>query len=306
MLEPREVPLGGPRALMVRRTLPAARALAHRRLVLRRLVRPHAGAASAHDGHAAASAHRAADRELALPGRDRAPRLGRSPCHGRTGAGQSHDGRRRHPALGGLDRRRPHTARRAALDRAARRVPRRSPRSSRRSRPSRSRTATRRCECSSASCSVTARRSPGSRSWSAPSSTCPRAVRSASRPTRRSSTASWWMRGPRPCRASRSRRRTSASSRQARRARHRGRRRTAARAAHRRRAARRADRDVVELRRAQPRRGGRVPRAVAGGGDRRRRHRRTQRDGRFGAIDGYDGSALPAPELPNVRLRPRE
>jgi redox-sensitive bicupin YhaK (pirin superfamily) len=35
------------------------------------------------------------------------------------------------------------------------------------------------------------------------------------------------------------------------------------------------------------------------------------RDGRFGAIDGYDAgadgqSALPAPELPNVRLRPRE
>jgi hypothetical protein len=30
------------------------------------------------------------------------------------------------------------------------------------------------------------------------------------------------------------------------------------------------------------------------------------RDGRFGAIDGYDGSPLPAPELPNVRLRPRE
>ena len=31
-----------------------------------------------------------------------------------------------------------------------------------------------------------------------------------------------------------------------------------------------------------------------------------RRDGRFGAIDGYDGSALPAPNLPNVRLRPRE
>jgi redox-sensitive bicupin YhaK (pirin superfamily) len=35
------------------------------------------------------------------------------------------------------------------------------------------------------------------------------------------------------------------------------------------------------------------------------------RDGRFGAIDGYEAgadglSALPAPELPNVRLRPRE
>ena len=28
--------------------------------------------------------------------------------------------------------------------------------------------------------------------------------------------------------------------------------------------------------------------------------------GRFGALDGYDGSALPAPALPNVRLRPRE
>jgi len=31
-----------------------------------------------------------------------------------------------------------------------------------------------------------------------------------------------------------------------------------------------------------------------------------RRDGRFGAIDGYDGAALPAPLLPNVRLRPRE
>ena len=30
------------------------------------------------------------------------------------------------------------------------------------------------------------------------------------------------------------------------------------------------------------------------------------RTGRFGAVDGYDGSPLPAPELPNVRLRPRE
>lgn len=30
------------------------------------------------------------------------------------------------------------------------------------------------------------------------------------------------------------------------------------------------------------------------------------RGGRFGALDGYDGSALPAPALPNVRLRPRD
>jgi hypothetical protein len=31
-----------------------------------------------------------------------------------------------------------------------------------------------------------------------------------------------------------------------------------------------------------------------------------QRDGRFGHIDDYPGRALPAPELPNVRLRPRD
>jgi len=29
-------------------------------------------------------------------------------------------------------------------------------------------------------------------------------------------------------------------------------------------------------------------------------------DGRFGTVAGYPGSALPAPELPNVRLRPRD
>ncbi|MES2169401.1 MAG: pirin family protein [Actinomycetota bacterium] len=28
--------------------------------------------------------------------------------------------------------------------------------------------------------------------------------------------------------------------------------------------------------------------------------------GRFGLVDGYDGAPLPAPELPNVRLRPRD
>ena len=28
-------------------------------------------------------------------------------------------------------------------------------------------------------------------------------------------------------------------------------------------------------------------------------------DGRFGAVRGYDGRPLPAPTLPNVRLRPR-
>ena len=28
--------------------------------------------------------------------------------------------------------------------------------------------------------------------------------------------------------------------------------------------------------------------------------------GPLGRVDGYDGAPLPAPELPNVRLRPRE
>jgi hypothetical protein len=27
---------------------------------------------------------------------------------------------------------------------------------------------------------------------------------------------------------------------------------------------------------------------------------------RYGAVTGYDGDPLPAPELPNARLRPRE
>ena len=29
-------------------------------------------------------------------------------------------------------------------------------------------------------------------------------------------------------------------------------------------------------------------------------------DGQFGHVDGFDGIPLPAPELPNVRLRPRQ
>ena len=118
----------------------------------------------------------------------------------------------------------------------------------------------------------------------------PAGGRSASRPTRRSNTGWWWMRGLRPCRTSRSPRRTRRRHDWRLDARDRGRRPAAARAAHRRRAARRADRDVVELRRAQSRRGRGVPRAVAGGGDRRRfadrplrRDRRLRRVGAAGA-----------------------
>jgi quercetin 2,3-dioxygenase len=32
----------------------------------------------------------------------------------------------------------------------------------------------------------------------------------------------------------------------------------------------------------------------------------TTTNGRFGIVNGYDGGAIPAPELPNVRLKPRE
>jgi hypothetical protein len=35
---------------------------------------------------------------------------------------------------------------------------------------------------------------------------------------------------------------------------------------------------------------------VAGGND----------EGRFSTVRGYDGRPLPAPEMPNVRLKPRE
>ncbi len=127
VLEPREVPLGGPRALMVRRTLPQrARSLvgawcfvdsygptpAPRARVMDTPPHPHTGLQTVSWLYQGEIEHR----DSAGP-----------PCHGRAGAGQSHDGRRRHPALGGLDRRCPHPARRAALDRPARRVARRRP-----------------------------------------------------------------------------------------------------------------------------------------------------------------------------------
>jgi hypothetical protein len=40
VLTPRDVPLGGPRAMTVRRTLPTEGSLAHRRVVLPRPLRP--------------------------------------------------------------------------------------------------------------------------------------------------------------------------------------------------------------------------------------------------------------------------
>ena len=78
-------------------------------------------------------------------------------------------------------------------------------------------------------------------------------------------------------------------------------RRAGAAAAPRRPAVRRADRDVVELRRPQPRGDRRLPRGVAGP-DRRRA---AYVDGRFGIPVGDTLPPIPAPPLPNARLSPR-
>ena len=117
-----------------------------------------------------------------------------------------------------------------------------------------------------------------------------------------SNTAWWWMRGLRPCRALRSRRRTSASCRRAR---------TNSSSRPESEPLRalliggeplgeqivmwwnfvgRSHDEIVAFRE-------QWQAEVIGG---------ATRAGRFGAVDGYDGRPLPAPELPNVRLRPRE
>ena len=86
---------------------PAAGALPDRRLVLRRPLRP--GPRRRHRRHErrAAPAHRAADRELAVHRRDRAPRQRRPPRDGAAGRGQPDDRRARDQPLRGLHARRP-------------------------------------------------------------------------------------------------------------------------------------------------------------------------------------------------------
>ncbi len=79
ILSPREVPLGGLRAMTVRRTLPQRQ----RTFVGAWCFVDHYGPdpvdSARRHGRATAPAHRAADRELAVHRRDRAPRLGRPP-----------------------------------------------------------------------------------------------------------------------------------------------------------------------------------------------------------------------------------
>ena len=125
LLEPREVPLGGPRAMTRAPYPPAAAPLADRGLVLRRPLRPRRRGRLRRHVRRAAPAHRAADGQLAVRRRDRAPRQRRQPRAGAARRGQPDDRRSRHQPLRGLDRRHRRAARRAAVGGAAGRRPRR-------------------------------------------------------------------------------------------------------------------------------------------------------------------------------------
>ena len=105
LLEPRLVPLGGPRAMTVRRTLPQRARSLDRRLVLHRPLRAGRRGRDRRDGGAAAPAHRTADGELAVRRRDRAPGLLGRARDGAPGRAEPDDGRERHPALRGVDAR---------------------------------------------------------------------------------------------------------------------------------------------------------------------------------------------------------
>ena len=91
LLEPRLVPLGGPRAMTVRRTLPQRGRSAHRAVVLHRPLRSGRRRRNRRDGRPAASAHRPADGQLAVRRRDRAPGLLRRPRDGAPGRAEPHD-----------------------------------------------------------------------------------------------------------------------------------------------------------------------------------------------------------------------
>ena len=102
ILTPREVPLGGLRAMTVRRTLPQRQRsligawcfLDHYGPDRGRRDRRHAGRA--------APAHRPADGELAVQRRDRAPRQRRQPRAGAARRAEPDDGRSRHLPLRGV------------------------------------------------------------------------------------------------------------------------------------------------------------------------------------------------------------
>ena len=187
---PRDVPLGGQRAMTVRRTLPHARAVADRGVVLPRPLRARRRGGVRRHARRAAPAHRAADRELAVHRRDRAPRQRRPPRDGPARRAQPDDRRPRHQPLRGVDARDDVPARRPALARAPGRRARRDAwrSSTTRRRPSVATAGP--PGSSSARCSARPRRCPRRPRCSAPSCCSSRARRSSSTSTRRSSTAS--------------------------------------------------------------------------------------------------------------------
>ena len=257
--------------MRVRRTLPQRRPLADRRLVLRRPLRPRRRRRHRRHGGPAAPAHRAADGELAVHRRGRAPRQRRPPRDGAARRGQPDDRRPRHQPLRGLDAPTTTTLHGAQLwvalpdvgplRRPRLRPPRAGPGHRRRLRgPGVPRLAARRhlagpdvhARCSAPSCCST----PAPR-WTStstrPSSTASSSTPASSRRRRRDQAARARLR---PARLRNAHARGRTTSRAA--------------AAPRRPAVRRGDRDVVELRRPHPRGGRRLARGVAGPARRRR------------------------------------
>ena len=95
VLHPREVPLGGPRAIRVRRTLPQRERSLIGAWCFADHYGPHDVGRHRRDGRAPAPAHRAADGELAVQRRGRAPRQRRRARHGAARRAQPDDRRAR-------------------------------------------------------------------------------------------------------------------------------------------------------------------------------------------------------------------
>ena len=156
VLTAREVPLGGPRAMTVRRTLPQR----HRSLIGAWCFVDHYGPDRVADTGGmvgrAPPAHRAADRQLAVHRRGRAHRQRRPPRHGAARRGQPDDRRPRHQPLRGVDRRPPTSSTAPSCGSRCRTRRATSSPASPTTRPTPSPATAGRRGCSSARCSATA------------------------------------------------------------------------------------------------------------------------------------------------------
>ena len=190
-----------------------AGAVAGRRLVLRRPLRARCRRGHRRDVGRAAPAHRAADRELALHRRDRAPRQRRAPRDGPSRRAEPDDRRPRHQPLRGVPARHD---RRCTASSCGWRCPTTrgtATRASRTTHRPRSRARAGRPGCSSARCWARCRRSRPRRRCSAPSCCWTPERRSPSTWTRPSSTGCWSTPGRSRWRVPRSRGASSGTSR---------------------------------------------------------------------------------------------